>query len=324
MVSSVVPGTGTVAFKYDPFGRRIYKSSPNFTGIFAYDGFNLIMTMNSGGAVVSRYTFTQNIDEPLAEFRSGGNSYYEADGLGSITSLSSSAGALANTYTYDSFGNVTSSTGTLSNPFRYTGREFDSETGLDFNRARYYDSTAGRYLSEDLGHVNICRSFKLLQDRTILGAENECSTGSSPFSYDFGWPIVAYALVAPIATCIMPGIRHREDRVAKLLLVGWVIAIIEILFFLGTEGGEIIEVARLHPLWVCYVAMIALLILGTATKWFVNYRQDNSELINLHGDSGTPFGRLSSRHSGSRMTWIGMLITGSLLAVIWLYGIASR
>jgi RHS repeat-associated protein len=149
MVSSVVPGTGTVTFKYDPFGRRIYKSSPSFTGIFAYDGFNLIQTMNSGGTVVSRYTLTQNIDEPLAEFRSGSNSYYDADGLGSITSLSSSAGALANTYTYDSFGNVTSLTGTLSNPFRYAGREFDGETGLYFNRARYYDSTAGRFLTED-------------------------------------------------------------------------------------------------------------------------------------------------------------------------------
>jgi RHS repeat-associated protein len=149
LVSAVVTGTGTVTFKYDPFGRRVYKSSPNFTGIFAYDGYNLIDTMNSSGSVVAGYTQTQNIDEPLAEVRSGGNSYYEADGLGSITSLSSSTRAVANTYTYDSFGNVTNFTGTLSNPFRYTGREFDSETGVYYYRARYYESSSGRFMSED-------------------------------------------------------------------------------------------------------------------------------------------------------------------------------
>jgi hypothetical protein len=98
--------------KYDPFGRRVYRSSPNFTGIFAYDGYNLIFTMNSSGTVLSSYK--QNIDEPLAELRSSGSSYYEADGLRSITSLSSSAGAVANTYTYDSVGKVTNFTGTLS------------------------------------------------------------------------------------------------------------------------------------------------------------------------------------------------------------------
>src|ERR1700689_1693075 len=45
--SAVVPGTngGTTTFKYDPFGRRIYKSSPNFTGIFLYDNDNLIETV---------------------------------------------------------------------------------------------------------------------------------------------------------------------------------------------------------------------------------------------------------------------------------------
>jgi RHS repeat-associated protein len=90
-----------------------------------------------------------NIDEPLAMLRSSTTSYYEADGLGSISSLTSSAGALANTYTYDSFGNVTNSTGTLRNPFSYTGREFDSETGLYYYRARYYDPSVGRFLSED-------------------------------------------------------------------------------------------------------------------------------------------------------------------------------
>jgi RHS repeat-associated protein len=151
LVSAVVPGTngGTTTFKYDPFGRRIYTSSPTWTGAFAYDGRNLIETLNSSGALVADYTQTQTIDEPLAEYRSGASSYYEVDGLRSVTSLSSSTGALANTYTYDSFGNLTNSTGTLSNPFRYTGREFDPETGIYEYRARYYDQTVGRFISED-------------------------------------------------------------------------------------------------------------------------------------------------------------------------------
>src|SRR5207253_8849635 len=70
-------------------------------------------------------------------------------GLGSSTSLSNSAGAIASTYTYDSFGRMTGSTGTLTNPLRYTGREFDSETGLYFYRARYFDPNVGRFLNED-------------------------------------------------------------------------------------------------------------------------------------------------------------------------------
>ena len=142
--------TAPVTFKYDPFGRRIYKSfSAGTTSVYAYDGDNLIEETNSTGRVVARYSQTQNIDEPLAMLRSGATSYYHADGLGSVTSLSSSAGAIANTYTYDSYGNLTASTGSLTNSFRYTGREFDSETGLYYYRARYYDQSAGRFISED-------------------------------------------------------------------------------------------------------------------------------------------------------------------------------
>jgi len=145
-----LPGTGgTVSFRYDPFGRRIQKISPTTTSIFAYDGANLVETVNSNGAVVARYTQGRNVDEPLAMQRGSTTSFYEADALGSITSLSNATGALAQTYTYDSFGNQTASSGSLTNFFRYTGREFDTETNLYYNRARYLDPSTGKFLSED-------------------------------------------------------------------------------------------------------------------------------------------------------------------------------
>jgi RHS repeat-associated protein len=49
----------------------------------------------------------------------------------------------------DSFNSLTASTGPVVNPFRYTARESDTETGLYYYRARYYDAETGRFLSED-------------------------------------------------------------------------------------------------------------------------------------------------------------------------------
>ena len=116
---------------------------------YLYDGFTLVQETDGIGNIQGRYTQGLLIDEPLAEFRANANHFYEQDGLGSTTSLSSSAGALSNTYTYDSFGKVTASTGTLGNPLQYTGREFDPETGLLFYRARYFDPVEGRFITED-------------------------------------------------------------------------------------------------------------------------------------------------------------------------------
>jgi RHS repeat-associated protein len=140
---------GMVSFLYDPFGRRVEKISPTTTSIFAYDGDNLVETVNASGGEVASYAQGPNIDEPLAMDRSGTIDYYEQDGLGSVTSLTASNGSVAQSYTYDSFGNQTASSGSLTNYFRYTGREFDKETNLYYYRARYYDPTTGRFLSED-------------------------------------------------------------------------------------------------------------------------------------------------------------------------------
>lgn len=110
----------TATFKYDPFGVRIYKSSGAGATIYAYDGDNIVETTDQTGAVMSRFEQGESIDEPLAELQSGATDYYEADGLGSITSLTDATGVLAQTYAYDSFGNATTSSGGLANPLQFS------------------------------------------------------------------------------------------------------------------------------------------------------------------------------------------------------------
>jgi RHS repeat-associated protein len=170
LASVTLPGSGgTVTFKYDPFGRRIQKSGPAGTTNYLYDAASAITDLDANGAVLARYTQGSGIDEPLASLTGAGTAFFEADGLGSITSLSGPSG-LTDTDTYKPFG-ITTATGTNPNRFRYTGREWDSETGLYYYRARYYDPQIGRFISEDpLGFAGSGTDFckYVLNDPTSL------------------------------------------------------------------------------------------------------------------------------------------------------------
>jgi hypothetical protein len=90
--------SGTVSFKYDPLGRRIYKSSSSGTDIYAYDRRDVIQETGAAGTIVALYAHGPKIDEPLAMLRSGTTSYYQVDGLDSVTALTNGAGALVQTY----------------------------------------------------------------------------------------------------------------------------------------------------------------------------------------------------------------------------------
>jgi len=56
---------------------------------------------------------------------------------------------VANAYVYDSYGRTLTVFESAPQPFTYTGREHDSESGLYYYRARYYDPQTGRFLGED-------------------------------------------------------------------------------------------------------------------------------------------------------------------------------
>ena len=73
---------------------------------------------------------------------------YVTDGHGDVKKLVNSSGTVVVDYTYDAFGNQTEEAED-SNPFRYAGEYWDSESGLIYLRARYYDSGVGAFVSED-------------------------------------------------------------------------------------------------------------------------------------------------------------------------------
>jgi RHS repeat-associated protein len=138
------------------------------------------------------------VDEPLASVTGLGAAFFEADGLGSITSLSGAAG-VTDTYTYKPFG-VTTATGSNPNRFRFTGREWDSETNLYYYRARYYDPNTGRFLSEDptafgggmnffaYGHnspTNLVDPYGLKDSASPWQVGWEWLTGSGPHAHFF-------------------------------------------------------------------------------------------------------------------------------------------
>jgi RHS repeat-associated protein len=83
-------------------------------------------------------------------------SFYGYDGHGSVRQLANSAGAVTDTYDYDAFGNLINSTGSTPNNYLFAGEQYDPALSLYYNRARYLNTTTGRFWSMDLfeGHTN--------------------------------------------------------------------------------------------------------------------------------------------------------------------------
>jgi RHS repeat-associated protein len=99
-----------------------------------------------------RYVYGPGVDERIVmidEEASGAeptHHFYHTNHQGSVIATSDETGTLIDTYTYDAFGNSDTLKG---NPYRYTGRRLDEETGLYCYRARYYAPAIGRFLQTD-------------------------------------------------------------------------------------------------------------------------------------------------------------------------------
>jgi RHS repeat-associated protein len=150
-------GADTVTFAYDAFGRRTKKSSSAGTVSYIYDGDQVIAEYNASGALLRKFVYGSGIDEPVLMESSGTQYYYHFDGLGSVREISNAAGAVVEKYAYDVYGKMRISNASdtvleksaVGNPYSFTGRRYDTETGLYHYRARTYSAELGRFLQVD-------------------------------------------------------------------------------------------------------------------------------------------------------------------------------
>ena len=148
------PDQRSVDYAYDPLGRRIEKRLTAADGTqtlrrYGYDGANLLLEQDETGQPLNEF-LSAGLDEPLLLKRNGQVYRYISDAQGSIIALSDSAGQIVQRYEYDAYGKTISvQDPAFVQPYGYTGRERDDESGLYYYRARYYDPAVGRFLQSD-------------------------------------------------------------------------------------------------------------------------------------------------------------------------------
>ncbi|HJX92523.1 MAG TPA: RHS repeat-associated core domain-containing protein [Pyrinomonadaceae bacterium] len=143
-----VSGAVTVYYYYDALGRRIQRaSSVSGTQKFIYDGADVVRDLDGSGSTLSDYLNGPGIDNKLRQTIGTTASYFLADHLGTTREMADPGGSVTSTFSYDSFGKVTSPS--ASTRYTYTGREADVDANLMYYRARWYDPLGGRFISED-------------------------------------------------------------------------------------------------------------------------------------------------------------------------------
>src|SRR5208283_4254930 len=104
----------------------------------------------TAGAVTRQYAYgLQRISHNQEIANAWTPAFYGYDGGGTVRLLTDSTGTVTDTYDYDAWGNAVNTTGFTPNVYLYRGEQYDSDLGLYYLRARYYNPQIGRFLTRD-------------------------------------------------------------------------------------------------------------------------------------------------------------------------------
>jgi RHS repeat-associated protein len=135
----------SATYAYNGDGLRMSKIVGASTSQFVWDVAALPLLLKDGSTA---YLYGPG-GLPLEQINGSGALWLHHDQLGSTRLVTDSSGTSQATYSFDPYGKLSASTGTPANPLRFAGEYWDAETGLYYLRARYYDPSAGQFISLD-------------------------------------------------------------------------------------------------------------------------------------------------------------------------------
>lgn len=147
----------SLSFGYDIDGIRSSKTVNGQTTRYLTDHNTPYarVVYESNGVTGTQYRYGLG-NQMISQSTAGQDSYYLHDALGSTKALTDATGTLTDSYAYDAYGDIIARSGSTSNAYQYAGEQYDADLGLYYNRARYYDQSAGRFSQMDsyLGRDN--------------------------------------------------------------------------------------------------------------------------------------------------------------------------
>jgi RHS repeat-associated protein len=144
-IDRAMNAVGDAAYAYDGDGLRAAKTVSSATTEFTWDDGPLPRMLYDG---TTNYVYGPD-GNVLQTIAGGTTRWYHADQLGSTRALTDGSGTIVATFTHDTNGNQTESTGSVTIPFGWAGEYKDPETGFVYLRARYYDPATAQFLTRD-------------------------------------------------------------------------------------------------------------------------------------------------------------------------------
>ncbi len=131
---------------YNFQGLRVKKEANSKITKYFYDGDNILLETDNNNNKIARNIYGTKLITREVEDKKG---YYRYNGHGDVTDIYGENGNAIASYKYGTFGEVIRTTGSMNNPFKYSGYMQDDETGYYYLQSRMYDPTDGRFIQED-------------------------------------------------------------------------------------------------------------------------------------------------------------------------------